>query len=46
MTIELANADRLAAIASFGFTERQARFLLNVFRNRLSGSPMAAQSGL
>ena len=29
-TIELANAQRLDAIAAFGFTERQARFLLNV----------------
>ena len=29
-TIEIANAERLNAIASFGFTERQARFLLNV----------------
>src|ERR1700730_9099421 len=29
-TIELANAERLNAIAVFGFTERQARFLLSV----------------
>jgi hypothetical protein len=29
-TIELANAQRLEAIAAFGFTERQARFRLNV----------------
>ena len=29
-TIELANTERLEAIAAFGFTERQARFLLNV----------------
>ena len=29
-TIELANAERADAIAAFGFTERQARFLLNV----------------
>ena len=29
-TIELANTQRLEAIAAFGFTERQARFLLNV----------------
>ncbi len=29
-TIDLANAERLEAIAAFGFTERQARFLLNV----------------
>ena len=29
-TIELANAERTDAIAAFGFTERQARFLLNV----------------
>ena len=29
-TIELANAERMEAIAAFGFTERQARFLLNV----------------
>ena len=29
-TIDIANAERLNAIASFGFTERQARFLLNV----------------
>ena len=29
-TIDLANAERLDAIAAFGFTERQARFLLNV----------------
>ncbi len=29
-TIELANAQRMEAIAAFGFTERQARFLLNV----------------
>jgi hypothetical protein len=29
-TIELANAQRLEAIGAFGFTERQARFLLNV----------------
>ena len=29
-TIELANAERLEAITAFGFTERQARFLLNV----------------
>lgn len=29
-TIDLANAERLDAIAAFGFTERQARFLLHV----------------
>jgi hypothetical protein len=29
-TIDLTNAERLEAIAAFGFTERQARFLLNV----------------
>ena len=29
-TIDLANAERMQAIAAFGFTERQARFLLNV----------------
>jgi hypothetical protein len=29
-TIEIANAERTNAIASFGFTERQARFLVNV----------------
>ena len=29
-TIELANTERAEAIASFGFTERQARFLLQV----------------
>ncbi len=29
-TIELANAERTDAIAAFGFTERQARFLVNV----------------
>jgi hypothetical protein len=29
-TIDLANAERLEAIAAFGFSERQARFLLNV----------------
>ncbi len=29
-TIELANAQRLEAVAAFGFTERQARFLLSV----------------
>ena len=29
-TIDLANAERLEAIAAFGFTERQARFLLHV----------------
>lgn len=29
-TIELANAERVEAIAAFGFTDRQARFLLNV----------------
>ena len=29
-TIELANAQRLEAVAAFGFTDRQARFLLNV----------------
>jgi hypothetical protein len=29
-TIELANTERMEAIAAFGFTERQARFLLNV----------------
>ena len=29
-TIELANGQRLEAVAAFGFTERQARFLLNV----------------
>lgn len=29
-TIELANTDRLNAIAAFGFTERQATFLLHV----------------
>jgi hypothetical protein len=29
-TIEQANAERLEAVAAFGFTERQARFLLNV----------------
>jgi hypothetical protein len=29
-TIELSNTERVNAIAAFGFTERQARFLLNV----------------
>ena len=29
-TIDLANAQRMEAIAAFGFSERQARFLLNV----------------
>ena len=29
-TIEQANGERMEAIAAFGFTERQARFLLNV----------------
>jgi len=29
-TIEIVNAERINAIASFGFTERQARFLVNV----------------
>ena len=29
-TIEFANAQRMEAIAAFGFTERQSRFLLNV----------------
>jgi hypothetical protein len=29
-TIELANTERTEAVASFGFTERQARFLVNV----------------
>jgi hypothetical protein len=29
-TIELSNAERMEAVAAFGFTERQARFLLNV----------------
>ena len=29
-TIDLANAERMEAVAAFGFTERQARFLLNV----------------
>jgi hypothetical protein len=29
-TIDIANAERVNAISSFGFTERQARFLLNV----------------
>lgn len=29
-TIELANAERVEAIAAFGFTERQAGFLLQV----------------
>lgn len=29
-TIEIANTERMEAIAAFGFTERQARFLLNV----------------
>jgi hypothetical protein len=29
-TIDLANAQRMEAVAAFGFTERQARFLLNV----------------
>ncbi len=29
-TIDLANTERTEAIAAFGFTERQARFLLNV----------------
>ena len=29
-TIDLANAERMEAIAAFGFAERQARFLLNV----------------
>jgi len=29
-TIELANAERMDAISAFGFTERQARFLVNV----------------
>ena len=29
-TIDLANTERMEAIAAFGFTERQARFLVNV----------------
>lgn len=29
-TLDLANADRLHAVAAFGFTDRQARFLLEV----------------
>ena len=29
-TIDLANTERMEAIAAFGFGERQARFLLNV----------------
>jgi hypothetical protein len=29
-TLDLANAERLEAIAAFGFSERQARFLVNV----------------
>jgi hypothetical protein len=29
-TIDLANAQRMEAVAAFGFTERQAQFLLNV----------------
>ena len=29
-TIDLANTQRMEAIAAFGFTERQARFLLHV----------------
>ena len=29
-TIEIANAERINAISSFGFTERQDRFLVNV----------------
>ena len=29
-TIDIANAERIKAIASFGFTERQSRFLVNV----------------
>jgi hypothetical protein len=29
-TIDLANAERTEAVAAFGFTERQARFLVNV----------------
>jgi len=29
-TIDLANAQRMEALAAFGFTERQARFLMNV----------------
>jgi hypothetical protein len=29
-TIDIANAERTNAVASFGFTERQARFLVNV----------------
>ena len=29
-TIELSNAERMEAVAAFGFTERQARFLLHV----------------
>src|SRR5687767_15431454 len=29
-TIDLANTERMEAISAFGFTERQARFLLNV----------------
>jgi hypothetical protein len=29
-TIDLANGQRMEAIAAFGFSERQARFLLNV----------------
>ena len=29
-TIELANAERVEAVAAFGFTERQARFLVTV----------------
>ena len=29
-TVDIANTERLNAIASFGFSERQARFLLNV----------------
>jgi hypothetical protein len=29
-TIDIANGERINAISSFGFTERQARFLVHV----------------
>ena len=37
-TIDLANAQRMEAIVAFGFSERQARFLLYVLLHRPSSS--------
>jgi hypothetical protein len=45
-TIELANAQRMDAIAAFSFTERQARFLLNVLLHSASLSSASTAPSL